>query len=165
MSKPIANTIDEQVALLDINKPVRVYRNLHSGLWSVKQGSIVRFHCNLIHLRNVRFLVNEKVRQRVIAKKRKEVHAFVEGHICTPAVYFYTYEDRWYNKGLVRYNPYEAGHFMFIGKACKTAGVCRMEKVWDGMKVFGKDIAFLQNTVDTELCSDILCEQVSTHLL
>lgn len=83
---------------IDYSKPVKVYRNLHKGCWSIKQNGLVKAHSDDIHLYNCEFLVNEKNRLKVIKEKRKNVHAFVKGHIWTGA-----------NQNLDRracYNPY-----------------------------------------------------------
>lgn len=69
---------------IDPDRPVRVYRNLHSRLgdgrhWSIRQGQHVVAHADSLHLVDVRFVVSEKGRQRVLSERRKNVHAFAEG--------------------------------------------------------------------------------------
>jgi hypothetical protein len=66
---------------IDHSKPVKVYRNLHKGCWSIKQNGLVKAHSDEINLFDCEFLVNEKDRQKVIKQKRKNVHAFVKGYI------------------------------------------------------------------------------------
>ena len=66
---------------IDYSKPVKVYRNLHKGCWSVKQNGLVKAHSDEINLYDCSFLVNEKNRLKVIKEKRKNVHAFVRGYI------------------------------------------------------------------------------------
>jgi hypothetical protein len=71
---------------LDPTRPVRVYRNLHSSYgdgrrWSIRQGPHVVAHADNLHLVDVRFVVSEKGRQRVLAERRKNVHAFAEGRV------------------------------------------------------------------------------------
>lgn len=66
---------------IDYSKPVKVYRNLHKGCWSIKQNGLVKAHSDEVNLFDCEFLVNEKDRQRVIKTKRKNVHAFVKGYI------------------------------------------------------------------------------------
>lgn len=80
ITKPIADTYKEQILLVDQNKPVFCYRNLHRNCWSVRQG-IVRFHCDIILLTDVEFVVREKGRERTRLLQRKEVHAFVKGYL------------------------------------------------------------------------------------
>ena len=155
MSKPIANSYEEQVALLDPQKPCRVYRNLHTGLWSVKQG-IVRFHTNCIFLKDVTFPVNEKVRQRVIANKRKEVHAFVMGFITQTgdAPLFDAYCK---DKQEVTYNPYKNETFVCKDRKVISAAMCCLIKQ-GGMKVFASNIL-------TEQTSSVTTETVQVHML
>lgn len=106
--KPVADSYEDQIALIDPNKPVRCYRNLHTGLWSVKQDRVA-FHTNQIFLKDVEFLVNEKHRQRVILEKRKNVHAFVKGYICKPSDWS---NQTFYREARIYYNPYQTSHFM-----------------------------------------------------
>lgn len=67
-----------------IGMKVDVYRNLHNGLWSIKavngfyKGKVIA-HADELTLSEVVFKVNEKGRQRVNDRKRKEVHAVVRG--------------------------------------------------------------------------------------
>lgn len=133
MSKPIAETFEEQLALINPDKPLRVYRNLNrnvdgqKGWWSVKQG-VVRFHCSQIRLKNVRFLVNEKLRQQVVDTKRKVVHAFVEGYL--------TKED-YPNLAEIRYNPYEGPTFRMGESSISTASFVHLFRDGNAMKVMG----------------------------
>jgi hypothetical protein len=96
---------------LDPTRPVRVYRNLHSSYgdgrrWSIRQGPHVVAHADNLHLVDVRFVVSEKGRQRVLAEGRKNVHAFAEG-------YFIEYDDlltevRWHKYVIARVGYYPA---------------------------------------------------------
>lgn len=154
-AKPIANSYEEQVALLNPEKPIRVYRNLHTGLWSVKQG-VVRFHTQCIFLKDVTFPVNERVRQRVIANKRKEVHAFVMGFITQTgdAPLFDAYCK---DKREVTYNPYKNETFVCKDRKVISAAMCCLIKQ-DGMKVFASNIL-------TEQTSSATIETVQVHML
>jgi hypothetical protein len=132
MSKPIADTFEEQIKLINPNKPVKVYRNLNrrvegeDGFWSVKQGT-VKFHCRIISLKEANFLVNERVRLRVIENKRKEVHAFVEGYLCD-ALLIGCRE--------VTYNPYRGDSFISGNTPVIGANFCTLAKCGNSMKVF-----------------------------
>jgi len=94
---------------IDYSKPVKVYRNLHKGCWSIKQNGLVKAHSDEINLFKCEFLVNEKNRQKVIKEKRKNVHAFVKGHLWN-----------YFNLHLVNlikqasYNPYKRGSFFDV---------------------------------------------------
>lgn len=92
---------------LDLYKPVRVYRNLNKkGVWySVKQFGVVIGHTNQLLITDVKFIINQKIRTRVLATSTKEVHAFVEGYIDNS--YFINY-----NTGYsITYNPYIKSFF------------------------------------------------------
>lgn len=98
-----------------MSKRVRVYRNLKHGrhttpLYSVlKNGKVVR-RVRQILLADVRFIVNEAGRQRVLKENRKNVHAFVEGVPVQSAFGI----DRFTKRDLpvrVGYNPYEGSVF------------------------------------------------------
>jgi hypothetical protein len=99
---------------IDLDKPVQVYRNLHNGMWSVRQGGIVRIHTNYICLSHAEFKVGEKGRQRVLREKKKNVHAYVKGFIIAPSQIDDGYcsdEDLPLVWSAIGYNPYYAGYF------------------------------------------------------
>ena len=102
----ILNKDDYRYAI-DINKKVFVYRNLHKNCWSVRQNGLVKIHTPWIRLGVCKFKVNEGGRQRVLAQKRKNVHAGVEGLLLG---------QRWSLKGLdgesIEYNPYKNKTFV-----------------------------------------------------
>jgi len=64
---------------VDTDKPVRVYRNLHKQVISVKQGGLVRCHTNNVVLHLCKFIVSKAGQKRVRNDKRKNVHAYIEG--------------------------------------------------------------------------------------
>ena len=88
----------------DEKRTVSVYRNLHTGTWSEKDhtSGLVIGHPKSIILADVKFVVGEKSRQRVMKEKSKNVHAFVRGHRAK-------FKMGKYEK--VSYNPYKAGAF------------------------------------------------------
>ena len=60
---------------------VEVYRNLHTGTWSVRDtrtGRVVA-HPSRIAVRDAQFVVRPAGRAKVLAEGRKNVHAFVRG--------------------------------------------------------------------------------------
>ena len=106
--------------LIDENKPVRLYRNLHNGKISIKQGTLVVGHTEEIIVRCARFIVSEKNRQKVLLTKRKNVHAYVEGYVC---------ESASSGEGLsVWYNPYKTDCFRLAdnGLRCESASYVRV---------------------------------------
>lgn len=64
---------------------VRVYRNLNKGGISIQskteKGWRVSDYCLYVVLKNCKFKVQEGGRQRVLAKRQKNVHAWVEGDL------------------------------------------------------------------------------------
>ena len=96
---------------IDFNKKVKIYKNLHNGLFSVMQNSLVVAHVESFLLNNVVFKVNESGRQRVIKEKKKNVHAFITGILKSV-----NEEHALIFKGQlspITYNPYKASNFYF----------------------------------------------------
>ena len=56
---------------LDLTKPVKVYKNLHNGMFSVQQAGKVVAHVDTIDLVDVTFKVSESGRQRVLAERKR----------------------------------------------------------------------------------------------
>lgn len=104
-----------------------VYWNLHKKCWSIRaqegaqRGRIVA-HASEFEIRNARFKVSEAGRQKVLATKRKLVHAGVEGELVGLTIAknwsaFCILEKQVDIKRMrggfkVRYNPYERGVFV-----------------------------------------------------
>lgn len=84
-----------------------IYRNLHTGGFSVKLRGKVIERCNAFTAYNVSFKVNEGGRQRVIKDKKKNVHAYV---VCDK--YNYRYDTPVDRLGVITYNPYVAANFV-----------------------------------------------------
>ena len=102
---------------------VEVYRNLHNGMWSVrdcKTGRVVD-HVDDIIIANPTFVVQPAGRKKVLEQKRKNVHAFVRGEAIEK-----TSRDRLlvslllssYKQAEVTYNPYK--YDSFVRKADET---------------------------------------------
>ena len=92
---------------------VFVYFNLHKKCWSVRamegdRKGLVIGHTDELGLEDAVFKVSEAGRQRVLAKKRKNIHAGVVGVIT----------ECWRNREScttpVSYNPYKADHFFNV---------------------------------------------------
>lgn len=115
MAKPVVEVgpgwFARMCEYIDPNKKVEVYKNLHTGLWSIRQEGIVRCHTKMATLRDAEFIVGPKGRQRVLREKRKNVHAFVRGFLVSPKV-FSTFRG-WMR---VRYNPYVSDVFFLENK-------------------------------------------------
>lgn len=87
-------------------KQVKVYRNLkykNQGLFSVQFGGLVVAVLDTVQLHNVVFKVGEPGRQRVIASRQKNVHAYAVG--------IFTSQPEPAATEPVSYDPYRAGHF------------------------------------------------------
>lgn len=86
------------------DKPVKVYWNLHKGCFSVQQGGLIICHADSVELKNVKFKVSKKGRQRVLKERRKNVHAFVTGLLDDK------HADRDWDVKVI-YNPYKHDSF------------------------------------------------------
>ncbi len=104
------------MSVIDYDKRLYVYWNLHKKTWSVRQSGKIVAHTDTIYMKDCRFLVGKAGQARVRREGRKNVHAGVSGYLAMYAE-FYTAEpmarDCW-----VMYNPYK--HDTFI----QRTGVC-----------------------------------------
>lgn len=92
---------------------VKVYWNLHKKCFSVQHKGLVIAHVNHLTLEAPVFKVSEAGRQRVLATRRKKVHAFVVGWWNgTPAT---PIDSELVFTHKVTYNPYKYDHFVFTG--------------------------------------------------
>jgi hypothetical protein len=66
--------------MIDKNKRVYVYFNLHRKCFSVRQSNKVVQHANRVCLRDVRYLVGDAGRKQVLKTGTKNVHAGVSGY-------------------------------------------------------------------------------------
>ncbi|QKG54852.1 hypothetical protein [Hymenobacter sp. BRD67] len=64
-------------------------------------------HLATVQLRGVLFKVSERARQRMLAQRQRNVHAYAIGTFTTAAQPLAT--------ELISYNPYTAGHFFCVG--------------------------------------------------
>ncbi len=114
--KTIANNYLEQLACINPDKPVEIYRNLHKKCYSVRQNGVVRFYTTNITLKKVKFVVREKGRQKVLRERQKNIHAFVKGFIVDrndleigDTIYYnpYTYEKFMHRDSPIEFYNYE----------------------------------------------------------
>lgn len=83
---------------------VEVYKNLHTGTFSVRKKGKVIAHPTTVYLTDATFVVRPGGRERVRREGRKNVHAFVRGTPGEPRI-----------EGTcsrVTYNPYEHDTFV-----------------------------------------------------
>ena len=112
---------------IDWNKKVEVYKNLNTeaGLWSVRQGGIVKLHTDYIILRNVKFAVQPAGRAKVLREQRKNVHAFVRGYLTTRQIVDAMEHDCIVSNP--RYKPYKFASFVDDDEQpIHTADLCDM---------------------------------------
>ena len=98
-------------AVIDIHKPIEVYRNLHKKCWSVRQGGKVKVHTSYICLQDVKFVVQPAGRQKVLDEQKKNVHAFVKGYLISARTINRLNKDIEWTMDAVTYNPYKHPHF------------------------------------------------------
>ncbi len=67
--------------MIDKNLPVRVFKNLKYGCYSIMQRGVIRASAKQVRLSDVEFRVRESGRQRMLREKRKNVHAFAVGRL------------------------------------------------------------------------------------
>ena len=67
--------------MIDLNRRVYVYFNLHKKIWSVLQAGKVVGHTKSIMLKDCKYLVSQAGRKRVLQEKKKNVHAGVSGYV------------------------------------------------------------------------------------
>jgi hypothetical protein len=94
---------------IELGKDILVYKNLHKKCYSIKQHGKVVAHADRLCLMDVTFKVSEKLRQKVLATKQKNVHAFVCGLYTTSGMG--TTAKRNDLPVEVYYNPYKVKAF------------------------------------------------------
>ena len=67
--------------VIDKNLPVRVFKNLKHGCYSIMQRGVIRASAKQVRLCDVEFRVRESGRQRMLREQRKNVHAFAVGRL------------------------------------------------------------------------------------
>lgn len=81
----------------DKSKPVEVYKNLNSGLLSVRQNGLIAFYTESIQLKNVELIVKEAGRQAFLKSMRKNVHAYARGYVNEMELSFTSDKILYYN--------------------------------------------------------------------
>ena len=91
-----------------------VYRNLHTGGFSIKRRGLVIDRGNSFVAENVTFKVNMGGRKRVISEKRKNVHAYAicDKYNCCELDTKNTFDKT----NVITYNPYIAASFTCNGR-------------------------------------------------
>ena len=90
---------------------VKCYRNLNRKgvVWSLlnSKTGLVDSYAHNVFLEDVTFKVSQAGRNRVLKQKRKNVHAFVTGKVCSKSV------QTWKR---ATYNPYKDVGFHLVGE-------------------------------------------------
>ena len=110
--------------VIDVSKPVEVYRNLHKKCWSIRQGGKVKVHTSYLCLQDVKFVVQPAGRQKVLDEQKKNVHAYVKGYLISARESNRITEDIEWTCDVVSYNPYKHPYF-----TCGEFEVVRAEVV------------------------------------
>ena len=122
-------TNEQYVNLSSPYHPVEVYKNNHKGCWSVRDSNsgLVVCYADSVCLRDTKLIVRESSRQKVLANKRKNVHAFIKGYIdifsCTATKESYMFSHdfgRCTKRTEVKYNPYKYDSFVTVCKDCNS---------------------------------------------
>ena len=67
--------------MIDRNAPVRVFKNLKHGCYSIMQRGVIKASARQVRLADVEFRVREAGRLRMLREKRKNVHAYAVGRL------------------------------------------------------------------------------------
>lgn len=112
--KPRVQISREVLEHIDPAKKVRVYRNLHKGCLSVKQGGIVKCHADNVVLRDFQCIVSQKGQENVRRLGRKEVHAYLEGFVVSASDTIIQDRNRLLDLSFeeIYYNPYRTDFWM-----------------------------------------------------
>lgn len=90
---------------------VETYRNLHNKSLSVRRvGGRVFTRPQITFIRSPKFVVQPAGRAKVLAEKKKNVHAFVRGEFVAPE----RGARGWKDWSKANYNPYKADTFIDV---------------------------------------------------
>lgn len=94
-------------SIYDWEHDVEVYKNLHNDKFSIRcsKSKLVIAHADDLYLLDVKFIVQQKGRERVLNEKRKNVHAYAKGKLTM------AHKPSWEVLAKVNYNPYRFGFF------------------------------------------------------
>lgn len=116
---------------IDFSQNVEIYKNLHKGLFSIRQNGKVVAHVASFSMIKPSFKVNEKARLKVIESGVKNVHAFIIGKLieidCTDNDLIISNPHT-----RIRYNPY---HFSSFVIGVNSAPIYRAEKIYGCCKL------------------------------
>ncbi len=100
--------------MIDLQKPVRVIRNWKRDCYTIIQNGLPRASAKQVRLADVEFQVRESGRNRMLSKRKRNVHAYATGRLIE---YTHPDEDRDITmadgRG-VAYYPYQRAAFVDI---------------------------------------------------
>ena len=96
-----------------IKKQVKVYYDITRHMFSVTFSGIVVLKADYVRLKNVKFLVGEKGKEKVRSVKQKNVHAYVTGTLIDYCEYPCDEIPTPSSDKVVTYNPYKNDTFVF----------------------------------------------------
>jgi hypothetical protein len=85
-----------------------VYWNLHKDIWSMRHKGRVLNYQSVVVFNDAKFIVQPAGRARVIRERKKNVHAFVRGHVVSNMLPIPKIDKTFIR---VRYNPHIHPHF------------------------------------------------------
>lgn len=96
---------------IDLEEPIRIFRNLtKKGVWySIQQNKLTVAHAKRLCIRNCKFVVNQKGRERVVRTKKKEFHAYIEGKYTTSGMG--TTAEKNDLGAIIKYDPFKYKQF------------------------------------------------------
>ena len=97
--------------MIDRDKPVRVFRNLTHGCYSILQNGRLNASARQVLLRDVEFRVRESGRQRMLKENSRNVHAFAVGRLIDYVHAEDTRELALIDGRAVSYNPHHLAVF------------------------------------------------------
>lgn len=112
-----------------------IYYNLHKKCLSIRSreretyGRVVKHSYDSVYLKDVEFVVNQKGRDKVIATKQKNVHAYIRGVIVDKELI-----DESSLVNLAKYNPYK--YSSFVDKDENPVYKARLVKIHDKTILF-----------------------------
>lgn len=162
--------------MLSPDMPVEVYRNIRTNVWSIRHATakLVVGHASRLVLTHCEFRVSQPGRLRVLATKRKNVHASVRGRLVSwePVGAPPSPLERPPEAVQVTYNPYKNTQFVTVEG---DVPVVLASKVWldDDMRVYAipkdppKVFRYRTTFADGSLYGTLLLDaavEVGTHL-
>jgi hypothetical protein len=104
-NKELIHSIKGDPDLL-INKYVKVYYDITRHMFSVTFGGIVVLKADYVRLKNVKFLIGEKGKEKVRSEKQKNVHAYVTGTLVDYCEFPCDNMPTPETNTVIKYNPY-----------------------------------------------------------